>query len=50
MTDESAEVVERIDKMFGEISRILKLGGRYVCVSLAQHHILQKVISYFTEL
>lgn len=49
MTDCSAEVSELVDKMFGEIARVLRVGGRYVCVSLAQEHIVKKVLHYFPE-
>ena len=49
MTDSSPEVVEKIDKMFAEILRVLRLGGRYVCITLAQQHILKKVIDYFSQ-
>lgn len=49
MTDSSAPTIENVEKMFGEISRILKVGGRYVCISLAQEHIASKVLEYFSE-
>ncbi len=48
-TDESDAVVANVDRMFAEIARVLRLGGRYVCVTLAQDHILRKVLTYFTE-
>jgi len=48
MTDETVEVVSKIDTMFSEISRTLRIGGRYVCVSLLQPHILTYVVSWFT--
>ena len=35
--------------MFNEITRILKIGGRYICVSLAQGHILKELLSYFSH-
>jgi ubiquinone/menaquinone biosynthesis C-methylase UbiE len=31
-TDTSAEVVERVEAMWGEVARVLRLGGRYLCV------------------
>lgn len=49
MTDETVEVVSKIDTMFSEISRVLRIGGRYVCVSLLQPHILTYVVSWFTS-
>ena len=36
--------------MFSEIHRILKQSGRYICVTLAQQHILSELLSYFSEL
>ncbi|KAF7270052.1 hypothetical protein GWI33_016957 [Rhynchophorus ferrugineus] len=33
-----------IDK---EIQRLLRLGGRYICISLLQEHILHKILDYF---
>ena len=50
MTDESEEVGAQVDQMFAEIGRVLRLGGRYICVTLAQDHILKKVLAYFTDL
>ncbi|XP_072176738.1 eEF1A lysine and N-terminal methyltransferase-like [Diadema setosum] len=47
MTDDGPETVARIDKMFGEVARVLKLGGRYVCITLAQNHVLSKLLQYF---
>ena len=42
-------VKEDIYQMFNEITRILKIGGRYICVSLAQGHILRELLSYFSH-
>lgn len=49
MVDESEAVDKDISKMFSEIGRVLKVGGRYVCISLMQDHILNKVLQYFPE-
>lgn len=49
MTDSSPEVQKKVDTMFSEICRVLKPCGRYICVSLAQEHILKKVLDYFPE-
>ena len=49
MTDNSTETNEKIDTMFSEIGRVLKLGGRYICISLSQNHILNKVLEYFPK-
>ncbi|XP_064615984.1 LOW QUALITY PROTEIN: eEF1A lysine and N-terminal methyltransferase-like [Liolophura sinensis] len=50
MTDDSEEVSSKVDQMFKEIGRVLRQGGRYVCVSLLQDHILRKVLKYFPEI
>lgn len=49
MPDDSEETIERIDKYFSEIKRLLKLGGRFVCISLLQSHILDKIVDYFGD-
>ena len=49
MVDESEAVDKDISQMFSEIGRVLKVGGRYVCISLMQDHILNKVLQYFPE-
>ena len=35
------------DQMFTEIERVLKVSGRYICISLAQEHILKKLMAKF---
>lgn len=50
MVDDSEAVNEDINKLFFEIGRVLKLGGRYVCISLMQDHILNKVLQYFPDM
>ncbi|XP_046579272.1 eEF1A lysine and N-terminal methyltransferase-like isoform X2 [Haliotis rubra] len=50
MADSSDGVVATVDKMFAELSRVLRLGGRYICISLLQEHIANKLFSYFAEL
>ena len=36
MPDDSIEVVDQVNRLFAEIERLLKLGGRYICISLLQ--------------
>lgn len=48
-TDNSSATIATIEKVLLEISRVLRIGGRYVCVSLAQEHVLKNVVSYFAE-
>ena len=36
-----------VRRIFQEIARVLRLGGRYICVSLLQPHILNHVTKWF---
>ncbi|GFG39691.1 hypothetical protein Cfor_05238 [Coptotermes formosanus] len=47
MPDDSEDVRRKIDKLFHEIDRVLRVGGRYICVSLLQEHILVKLLEFF---
>ncbi|KAL0107161.1 hypothetical protein PUN28_015585 [Cardiocondyla obscurior] len=47
MPDAKETTVSIIDKYFKEITRVLRNGGRYICISLLQEHILRKLLSYF---
>ncbi|XP_014360897.2 eEF1A lysine and N-terminal methyltransferase homolog [Papilio machaon] len=49
MPDDSKETNERIEKYFSEIKRVLKLGGRFLCISLLQTHILNKLVKEFCD-
>ncbi|KAJ2944486.1 hypothetical protein O0L34_g3831 [Tuta absoluta] len=49
MPDDATETIERIDKYFAEIKRVLKLGGRFMCISLLQSHISAKLLEYFCD-
>ncbi|XP_053398790.1 eEF1A lysine and N-terminal methyltransferase-like [Mercenaria mercenaria] len=49
MVDSSEKVVSDVEQMFNGIDRVLKLMGRYICISLLQEHILDKVIHFFSE-
>ena len=48
-TDSSDEVVAQIHQMLSEVSRVLRVGGRYICISLAQEHILSKLVAHFSQ-
>lgn len=48
-TDDSPEVVLKVEKVLAEIGRVLRIGGRYVCISLAQDHITGKVLRHFVN-
>lgn len=43
------DAIADILKMFEEVGRVLRIGGRYVCISLAQKHIVDTVLKYFPE-
>lgn len=49
MPDDTEETKQTIDKYFSEIKRVLKLGGRFVCISLLQSHILSKLLDSFCD-
>ncbi|XP_069793841.1 eEF1A lysine and N-terminal methyltransferase isoform X2 [Narcine bancroftii] len=49
MTDESEATLHNVERMFGEIGRVLQVGGRFLCISLAQEHIAKKAVSYFSQ-
>jgi len=48
-TDSTPEVVCRIDKLLHEVGRVLRVGGRFVCISLAQEHIASHIIQSFAD-
>lgn len=49
LTDTSQEVNDRIDAMFSQIDKVLRNGGRYLCFSLLQEHVLNKLLEWFTD-
>ncbi|XP_077986921.1 eEF1A lysine and N-terminal methyltransferase-like [Glandiceps talaboti] len=49
MSDNNKEMQDNVDKMFAEINRVLKIGGRYICITLSEQHILKKVLTYFPD-
>ncbi|XP_028174754.1 eEF1A lysine and N-terminal methyltransferase homolog isoform X3 [Ostrinia furnacalis] len=49
MPDDGEETQQGIDKYFSEIKRVLKIGGRFVCISLLQSHILKKLLDTFCD-
>lgn len=49
MPDDSHETSLIINKYFSEIKRVLKFGGRYICISLLQSHILAKLLVNFCD-
>ncbi|NXN80288.1 MET13 protein, partial [Bombycilla garrulus] len=49
LTNEERATLAKVEQMFAEISRVLQVGGRYLCVSLAQAHVLRKAVEYFSQ-
>ncbi|NWJ09950.1 MET13 protein, partial [Crypturellus undulatus] len=49
LADEEAATLAKADRMFAEISRVLQVGGRYLCISLAQAHVLKKAVEFFSQ-
>ncbi|XP_051866976.1 eEF1A lysine and N-terminal methyltransferase [Pristis pectinata] len=49
MTDESDGTLRSVERMFAEIGRVLQVGGRFLCISLAQEHIAKKAVSHFSQ-
>lgn len=47
MPNDSVETQEKIKQYFIEVERVLKVGGRYICISLLQKHILKSILNYF---
>ncbi|XP_033608724.1 eEF1A lysine and N-terminal methyltransferase homolog isoform X3 [Cryptotermes secundus] len=47
MPDDSEDVRRKTDKFFNEIDRVLRVGGRYICISLLQEHILATLLEFF---
>lgn len=49
MTDDTKEVSELAERYLSEIGRVLRIGGRYVCVSLLQEHIVRALVDFFPK-
>lgn len=47
MPDDKPETLLRINQYFREIQRVIKSGGRYICISLLQEHNLKAILNYF---
>ncbi|XGW26319.1 hypothetical protein V3C99_007159 [Haemonchus contortus] len=43
----SEQQLDFVDKMFCEVQRVLKVAGRYLIVTLAQHHIVKHFMEHF---
>ena len=49
LTDEEEKTLQQVDRMLAEVGRVLQVGGRYLCISLAQAHVLKKAVGHFSE-
>jgi ubiquinone/menaquinone biosynthesis C-methylase UbiE len=49
MSMNTADVIEKAVMMFSEVSRVLKNGGKYVCISLCENYIFQELLSFFSR-
>ncbi|KAL8178099.1 UNVERIFIED_CONTAM: Methyltransferase-like protein 13 [Gekko kuhli] len=49
LTDGEEATLARAERMFAEVGRVLQFGGRYLCVSLAQVHVLKAAVEYFSK-
>lgn len=47
MPNDHETTIENVKKYFSEIKKVLKSGGRYICISLLQEHILKFILKYF---
>lgn len=47
IVDEKPETLTQANTYFKEICRLLKNGGRYICITLLQEHILKLILNFF---
>lgn len=47
LVDETPEVIEYVQKYWSEIDRVLRVGGRYIVISLLQQHIIENLLIRF---
>lgn len=50
MPDDTPETLTKVNEMFAEIGRVLRIGGRYICISLLQEHIIKHILTYFKNI
>ena len=50
LVSEEEDVVKNVQAMFSEVVRCLKLGGRYIIISLLQDHVQRTLLQFFTEM
>jgi ubiquinone/menaquinone biosynthesis C-methylase UbiE len=47
MSTDSTDVRDKAAQMFSEIQRVLAPGGKYICITLAEHFIIESLLTYF---
>lgn len=47
VSNSSSELREKAQKMFEEIQRVLRINGKYICISLAEDFVLAELAKYF---
>ena len=48
MSEDTPDVAEKTTAMFLEISRMLSVNGKYICITLAEPYILKRLLSHFS--
>ncbi|CAN7993928.1 unnamed protein product [Ixodes hexagonus] len=46
--DKDVGTVAKLSGVFVEISRVLRVGGRFICISLLQRHVLETLLEWFS--
>lgn len=49
MPDNTDKSKAYVKQYWSEIARVLRIGGRYICISLLQNHIIEALVAFFTE-
>lgn len=50
LTDDTVDTQRIATAYLSEIARVLATGGRYVCISLLQEHIIRQLVDYFPRM
>lgn len=48
-SEDDPKTLETVKKMFVEIERVCKDGGKYICISLLQDHVLSHILEFFAR-
>ncbi|XP_072016600.1 eEF1A lysine and N-terminal methyltransferase-like [Amphiura filiformis] len=49
LQDTSGDIQDKLSGLFEQIQRVLKLAGRFICVSFAQDEVVKPVLEYFSN-